>query len=72
MVLLNHFLVFSPSLSLFIDKSLTTVEKKVMIHDQKRNHGDEQNQARQRWKRDEIICSACGMRLLVFLGMVQT
>lgn len=54
MVLLNHFHVFS--LSLFIDKTLTTVEKKVMIHDQKWNHGDEKNEARQRWKQNEIIC----------------
>lgn len=45
MVLLNHFLV--SSLSLFIDKTLTTVEKKVMTHDEKWNNGDEIKKARQ-------------------------
>lgn len=43
-------------LSLFIDKSLTTVGKKVMIHDQKWNNGDEINKARPRWKQNETIC----------------
>lgn len=49
---LNHFLVFS----LFIDKTLTTVEKKVMIHEQKRNHGDEKSRTRQRWWQNGVIC----------------
>lgn len=64
--------LFSCLLSLSIDKTLTTVEKKVMIHDQKRNRGDEKNKARQRWKQNEIICWDYGMRLLSFLGMAQT
>jgi hypothetical protein len=38
----------SLSLSLsFIDKTLTTVEKKVMIHDPKQHNGDEINKAKQ-------------------------
>lgn len=43
-----------------------------MIPDQKRNHGDEQNKARQRWKQNEIMCWDSEMLLPVFLGMVQT
>ncbi|XDB65083.1 hypothetical protein ABFV05_018699 [Capra hircus] len=55
------------------DKTLTTVEKKVMIHDQKQNNGDEINKARQRWKQNAIICRDFGMECGVcpFLGWLR-
>lgn len=64
-------IIFLSSLSLYRQNS-DYCRKKVMIHDQKRNRGDEKDKARQRWKQNEIICWDYGMRPPSFLGMAQT